>query len=139
MVAVVGPAVRLIVCPEAAVAKERIASTRAAIFKIFLNWFVSIVRYLFFSPFVGRARLTAYRVSSITNSRVSTSIIISIPPGKTLLVVISRSLCECHMNAQPRSLAGFNCRLAGLRLVQFAVLTAGVPAPPLGVVGFGVP
>ena len=27
----------------------------------------------------------------------------SIPPGKMLLVVISRSLCECHMNAKPAS------------------------------------
>src|SRR5207237_9949107 len=44
--------------------------------------------------------------SSITNSRESTSIIIIIPPGKILLVVISRSLCECHMNAKPASLAG---------------------------------
>src|SRR4051794_39812388 len=42
----------------------------------------------------------------ITNSRESTSIIISIPPGKILLVVISRSLCECHMNANPASPPG---------------------------------
>ncbi len=38
-----------------------------------------------------------YFVSSITNSRESTSIIMNMPPGNTLLVVISRSLCECHM------------------------------------------
>ena len=44
--------------------------------------------------------------SSITNSLESTSIIISIPPGKILLVVISRSLCECHMNAKPASSVG---------------------------------
>src|SRR5450631_3414659 len=36
----------------------------------------------------------------------STSIIIIIPPGKMLLVVISRSLCECHMNAKPASSVG---------------------------------
>src|SRR6476661_10298893 len=39
----------------------------------------------------------------MTNSRESTSIIISMPPGKILLVVISRSLCECHMKAKPAS------------------------------------
>src|ERR1700756_1858336 len=42
----------------------------------------------------------------MTNSRESTSIIINIPPGKMLLVVISRSLCECHMNAKPASVVG---------------------------------
>src|SRR5438034_6584226 len=47
-----------------------------------------------------------YRDSSITNSLESTSIIISIPPGKILLVVISRSLCECHINAKPASPEG---------------------------------
>src|SRR6266536_863411 len=36
----------------------------------------------------------------------STSIIIIIPPGKMLLVVISRSLCECHMKANPASEPG---------------------------------
>src|ERR1700756_1409776 len=36
----------------------------------------------------------------------STSIIIIIPPGKILFVVISRSLCECHMNANPASSVG---------------------------------
>src|SRR6516164_3547764 len=30
----------------------------------------------------------------------------SIPPGNMLLVVISRSLCECHMKAKPASLVG---------------------------------
>src|SRR2546425_1477897 len=43
---------------------------------------------------------------SITNSRESTSIIISMPPGKMLLVVISRSLWECHMKAKPASSVG---------------------------------
>src|SRR5215831_7041128 len=28
------------------------------------------------------------------------------PPGKMLFVVISRSLCECHINAKPASLDG---------------------------------
>src|SRR5215831_12318359 len=40
------------------------------------------------------------------NSRESTSIIISMPPGNMLLVVISRSLCECHMKAKPASPVG---------------------------------
>src|SRR6516165_2461051 len=42
----------------------------------------------------------------MTNSRESTSIIISIPPGKMLLVVISRSLWLCHIKAKPASLLG---------------------------------
>src|ERR1700758_3078245 len=42
----------------------------------------------------------------MTNSRESTSIIMSIPPGKILFVVISRSLCECHMKAKPASVEG---------------------------------
>src|ERR1700756_4145060 len=42
----------------------------------------------------------------MTNSRESTNIIIIIPPGKILLVVISRSLCECHMKANPASPVG---------------------------------
>src|ERR1700730_3128656 len=75
-----------------------------------------------------------YCDSSITNSRESTSIIISMPPGNTLLVVISRSLCECHMNAQPRSLAGLACVLAGCRLVQF-----GVGLVPAGAFAIVVP
>ena len=53
-------------------------------------------------------------------------IIMSIPPGKTLFVVISRSLWECHIKAQPRSLAGLGWRLTGFRVVQ---LVAGVGAP----------
>src|SRR5215470_18333119 len=40
------------------------------------------------------------------NSRESTSIIIIMPPGKMLLVVISRSLCECHIKAKPASDVG---------------------------------
>jgi len=39
----------------------------------------------------------------MTNSRESTNIIINMPPGKILLVVISRSLWECHMKAKPAS------------------------------------
>src|ERR1700757_4163296 len=50
--------------------------------------------------------LLPYWDSSITNSRESTSIIINMPPGKMLFVVISRSLCECHMNAKPASEVG---------------------------------
>src|SRR5215469_17191670 len=42
----------------------------------------------------------------MTNSRESTSIIISMPPGNMLLVVISRSLWECHMKAKPASEVG---------------------------------
>src|ERR1700686_4912128 len=76
----------------------------------------------------------AHSDSSIRNSRESTSIIINMPPGNTLLVVISRSLCECHMNAQPRSLAGLACVLAGCRLVQF-----GVGLVPAGAFAIVVP
>src|SRR5258708_4381232 len=47
-----------------------------------------------------------YFESSIGNARGSTNIIIIIPPGKILFVVISRSLCECHMKARPASLPG---------------------------------
>jgi hypothetical protein len=67
------------------------------------------------------ALLLSYLVSSITNSRESTSIIIIIPPGKILLVVISRSLCECHMNAKPASPLG-----------EFAMVPEGgvVPVTP---------
>src|SRR5512142_1021843 len=51
----------------------------------------------------------------------STSIIIIIPPGKILLVVISRSLCECHMKAKPASSVG-----------EFAIVPEGgvVPVGP---------
>src|SRR5581483_1420077 len=69
-------------------------------------------------------------VSSITNSRESTSIIISIPPGKRLLVVISRSLCECHMNAQPRSLEGLACELAGRKLPVLVPIERTVASGP---------
>src|SRR5438477_10371379 len=65
----------------------------------------------------------------MTNSRESTSIIISIPPGKMLLVVISRSLCECHMKAKPASSVG-----------ELAVVPDGgvVPVGPTArVVAFG--
>ena len=48
--------------------------------------------------------------------------IIIIPPGKTLLVVISRSLCECHINAQPRSSGGLACTFEGSRVVQLALV-----------------
>src|SRR6516165_3607520 len=51
------------------------------------------------------------------------------PPGKTLFVVISRSLCECHINAQPRPLAGLACTFEGSRVVQLpllVVLQAGI-------------
>ena len=37
----------------------------------------------------------------------STNIIMSMPPGKTSLVVISRSLWECHMKEMPDSGSGF--------------------------------
>ena len=56
----------------------------------------------------------------MTNSRESTSIIIIIPPGKILLVVISRSLCECHMNAKPASPVG-----------EFAIVPDGGVVPVL--------
>src|SRR5215472_1965606 len=123
MVVVVGPAVRLIVCwpKAAAAAKGRIASSSAAFFKIALNCFVSIVFSL-----LSTVASSAYMLSSITNSRESTSIIMSIPPGNTLFVVISRSLWECHIKAQPRSFAGLSWRLAGCNVVQ---LVPGVAVP----------
>src|SRR5213080_4103081 len=49
------------------------------------------------------------------------------PTGKTLFVVISRSLCECHINAQPRSLAGLAWVLDGSNVVQLALGGLGVP------------
>src|SRR5436309_15990019 len=111
-VVLVGAAVRLTVCwPKAtAAANGRMQTTRSAAFKIAFILFVRIV--------IPRRQLD----SSITNSRESTSIIISIPPGKILLVVISRSLCECHINAQPRSLAGLACVLEGSKVVQPALV-----------------
>src|SRR5579864_1382626 len=54
----------------------------------------------------------------------------NIPPGNTLFVVISRSLCECHMNAQARSLAGLACVLLGCRFEQLGV-EVDVPAVPV--------
>src|SRR5205814_6999934 len=117
-VAVAGPAVRLTVWPKAATAANgRIQTTRSAAFKIAFILFVRI--------FLPRRQFD----SSITNSLQSTSIIISIPPGKTLLVVISRSLCECHMNANPASPVG-----------EFAIVPDGgvVPVGPVArTVAFG--
>src|SRR5256885_6032295 len=112
-VTVVGPAVRLTVCwPRATTAANgRIETTRSAAFKIAFQLFVRIV--------LPRRQLD----SSITNSRESTSIIIIIPPGKILLVVISRSLCECHMIAKPASLGG-----------DFALVPDGVFGPGVSVV-----
>src|SRR6202008_2957606 len=81
------------------------------------------------TPAVAQGRQTAnpdHKPSSIANSRESTSSIINMPPGKTLLVVISRSLWECHINAQPRSLAGLACVFAGFKVVQL-VSSVGVP------------
>src|SRR5882762_637713 len=113
-----GPAVRLTVWPKAATAANgRIQTTRSAAFKIAFILFVRIV--------LPRGQLD----SSITNSRESTSIIISIPPGKTLLVVISRSLCECHIKAKPASPVG-----------EFAIVPDGgvVPVGPVArTVAFG--
>src|SRR6516162_337209 len=45
----------------------------------------------------------------------------SMPPGKILLVVISRSLCECHIKAKPASPVG-----------EFAMVPEGgvVPVEP---------
>src|SRR5258708_34415035 len=54
------------------------------------------------------------------------------PPGNTLLVVISRSLWECHMNAKPRSLAGLACVLEGWREVQPAFALAGPGVAEVG-------
>src|ERR1700758_178907 len=65
----------------------------------------------------------------MTNSRESTSIIISMPPGKILLVVISRSLCECHMKAKPASPLG-----------EFAIVPEGgvEPVAPQDVLTWGL-
>src|ERR1700722_7000453 len=65
----------------------------------------------------------------MTNSRESTSIIIIMPPGNMLFVVISRSLCECHMKAKPASELG-----------EFAIVPEGgvVPTGPVArTVAFG--
>src|SRR6202040_1386063 len=112
--------------PKAVAAPKRErAATRSAAFRVALNVWIRIACLVVSFGFFN------YRDSSITNSRESTNIIISIPPGKTLLVVISRSLCECHMNAKPRSLAGFACMLAGCKGEQFGVglLPAGAVTP----------
>src|SRR6516162_6358591 len=165
-VVVVGAAVRLICCwaNPATATKRRNTLTTAAAFNV-ASHLQSLIRIMVVAsrrrsvPHInlnscspsarrgvvklaalqGRQTACPYCDSSIANSRESTSIIMSMPPGKTLFVVISRSLCECHMNAQPRSLAGLACVFDGSNVVQFAVLTEGVPAPPLGVVGLGVP
>src|ERR1700730_5282905 len=58
----------------------------------------------------------------------------SIPPGKMLSVVISRSLCECHMNATPASDEGLFAIVpeGGVVpvVVQFVVLLEPVHEPP---------
>src|SRR5437016_2367763 len=115
-VALAGPAVRLTCCwPKAtAAANGRMQTTRSAAFKIAFILFVRIV--------IPRRQLD----SSITNSRESTSIIISIPPGKILLVVISRSLCECHINAKPASEPG------GLAIVPDGGVEPVAPHEPAG-------
>src|ERR1700730_7263284 len=98
-VVVVGAAVRLTCCcaKDTPAVRRRAARASVAAFKIALILFIRIVipRLQFDS--------SSYMDSSITNSRESTSIIISMPPGKILLVVISRSLWECHMNAKAAS------------------------------------
>src|SRR5205807_6317721 len=93
-VAVTGAADRFTVCwPNAAALARRRAEAASA----------DLIRpdLLFLTDRI--CGLLPYRDSSITNSRESTSIIISMPPGNMLLVVISRSLCECHMKAKPAS------------------------------------
>src|SRR6516162_5086399 len=92
----VGAAVRFTVtCARAAAEPtRRTAAPRAAVFMIALRVLIRI------------RVLLAYFVSSITNSRESTIIIIIMPPGKLRLVVISRSLCGCHINAKPASSVG---------------------------------
>src|ERR1700739_3167616 len=84
----------------------------------------------------GRQPACPYCDSSMTNSREYTSNIMRGAPGKPLFEVISRSLCECHMNAQPRSLGGLACVFEGNNVVQ---LVAGVCAPvPALVVQVGI-
>src|SRR5215469_5003218 len=48
------------------------------------------------------------------------------PPGKMLLVVISRSLCECHMKAKPASLLG------GFAIVPEGGVDPVAPQEPAG-------
>src|SRR5579863_4937937 len=144
MVVVAAPAVKLTTCwpKPVAAAKRRNTLNRTAPFSVVFD-LKSLIRIIvvasrslrpgnkkpssvFRRPACGRRlpRQTPglpYSDSSIGNSRESTSNIISMPPGKTLLVVISRSLCECHINAQPRSLAGLAWLFEGSRDVQFAL------------------
>src|SRR5580692_9893979 len=106
---VLAPAVRLICCGCAdamPIPRRRTAAPGTTFFTIALRVLICI------------PVLLAYMDSSITNSRESTSIIIIIPPGKALLVVISRSLCECHMKANPASEDG-----------EFAIVPEGGVTP----------
>src|SRR5207302_8277819 len=54
-------------------------------------------------------------VSSMYQTGGSTTIICNMPPGKTSLVVISRSLWECHMKTIPDSSMGFCVAIPGGR------------------------
>src|SRR5579859_495255 len=107
-----GAAVRLICCCAVATPapNRRTAAPRTAAFVIALRVLIRI------------PVLLAYLDSSMTNSRESMSIIIIIPPGNALLVVISRSLWECHINAKPASPPG-----------EFAIVPDGgvVPVGPV--------
>src|SRR2546421_12455958 len=96
-VAVTGAAERFTVCWEipAARARRRAEAASPALIRPDLLFLTDRI-----------CGLLPYRDSSITNSRESTSIIISMPPGNMLLVVIPRSLCECHMKAKPASPVG---------------------------------
>src|SRR5271169_887817 len=155
-VVVAGPAVKLTWPKPVTAAKRRNRLTTAAAFNVVLH-LESLIRIMVLASrrcrsvldinlnalfairrpgvlkltaFEGRQTACPYCDSSIANSRVSTSSIINMPPGKTLFVVISRSLCECHMKAQPRSLAGLTCRFAGCNVVQ---LVRGVAVPVVAV------
>src|SRR5271169_316201 len=154
-VVVAGPAVKLTWPKPITVAKRRNTLTTAAAFNVALH-LQSLIRIMVLASrrrrsvldinrmlvrhppaggaqtdgFARQATPCPYCDSSIANSRESTSSIINMPPGKTLFVVISRSLCECHMKAQPRSLAGLTCRFAGCNVVQ---LVRGVAVPVVAV------
>jgi hypothetical protein len=119
-VVVVDAAVRLSVCWPKAVtaAKRRNTLTRAVAFSVALD-VKSLIRIMFVASrcrsildtqkcvlvrhppagvaqadgIAGSQTACLYCDSSMTNSRESTSIIISMPPGKTLFVVISRARC----------------------------------------------
>src|ERR1700730_2302653 len=116
-VVVVGAAVRLTCCcaKDTPGVRRIAASASVAAFKIALILFIRIVipRLQFDS--------SSYMDSSITNSRESTSIIISIPPGKILLVVVSSSLYECHMSANPASEDGLLSMVPAVRVVPVVV------------------